>query len=243
MNIHTIFNFIIIIFILHIIILNIQYSYSFGNKSNVENYENNTNNTNGNDFDTLDFLKNNDTNNKSDEEFKKKLLKYAQADYEPSKENTFEKKNIFPVEASNTYLNDNNQPNFESNVADTAKFYNINYDNLNETNLRSTSIQNLRNYENLNKEKLPVSIDTVSNQPCTVKEYGRESTTLPDNWSYKNEIPMNGGSMNGIFGFDSLESQFAIYNPNKLTLQTVKEDNNFKNIPHDDLRKPIIYEN
>ena len=53
---------------------------------------------------------------------------------------------------------------------------------------------------------------------------------------------MNGGIMNGIVGFDSLESQFAIYNPNKLNLQ-VDNENKFNNIPHDDLRKPIVYEN
>ena len=53
---------------------------------------------------------------------------------------------------------------------------------------------------------------------------------------------MNGGKINGIVGFDTLESQFAIYNPNKLNLQTANQ-NNFNNIPHDDLRKPIVYEN
>jgi hypothetical protein len=53
---------------------------------------------------------------------------------------------------------------------------------------------------------------------------------------------MNGGNMNGIIGFDSLESQFAIYNPNKLNLQSANS-NNFDNIPHNDLRKPIVYEN
>ena len=55
-------------------------------------------------------------------------------------------------------------------------------------------------------------------------------------------MPMNGGNMNGIVGFDTLESQYSIYNPNKLNIQQ-NDDTKFKNIPHDDLRKPIIYEN
>ena len=70
----------------------------------------------------------------------------------------------------------------------------------------------------------------------------RESTVNPDNWTYKNELPMNGGNMNGIIGFDALESQFSIYNPNKLNLQDANSSN-FDNIPHNDLRKPIVYEN
>jgi len=149
-----------------------------------------------------------------------------------------ENKNLNKVSASNTYVSDNNEPNFESNVADISKFYKFNYDNLNEDQLKSTSI------EKLNKDNISIdtNIDVKSKEPCNVKNYGRETIVTPDNWNYKNELPMNGGNMNGIIGFDSLESQFAIYNPNKLNLQTSVE-NKFNNIPHDDLRKPIIYEN
>lgn len=230
MDIKIIINSILIIFILHIIILNINYSYTYGKKSNVENFKD------SNEYSKdLDFLKS-DAN--SNEEFKKKLLKYIQEDDNTIKDNKFENKNVIDIKASNTYLNDNNVPNFESNVADTSKFYVNNYDNLNEDQLKATSIEDL----NKLKDKSNVSIDVQSNLPCNVKSYGRESTATPDNWTYKDELPMNGGTMNGIVGFDGLESQFAIYNPNKLNLQTVNE-NKFNNIPHDDLRKPIIYEN
>lgn len=231
MNIRIIINSLIIIFIIHIIILNLNYSYDFGKKKEIEKF-------------SMSFLTDN-SDNKLNEEFKKKMLKYIQSDYTPHVENKFEEKNLHQVEASNTFLSNNNNPNFESNVADISKFYNINYDNLNENDLKSTSINNLKNFESLNKnkEKEHMTIDVQSKEPCNVKSYGRESTTLPDTWLYKDELPMNGGKMNGIFGFDSLESQFAIYNPNKLNLQTVNDNDNLKNIPHDDLRKPIIYEN
>jgi hypothetical protein len=230
MNIRIVINSLILIFIIHIVILNINYSYDIGNKKNIERFTDDNN---------IDFLMENNSNNNSDDDFKQKMMKYIQQDYEKPKENKFESKNLYPVEASNTYLSDNNVPNFESNVADTKKFYTINYDNLDEKNLKSTSINNLKNYENLDKETL---LNNNQSEPCHIKEYGRESIKLPDNWNYKNELPMNGGNMNGIFGFDSLESQFAIYNPNKLNLQSSDKEKN-DNIPHNDLRKPIVYEN
>ena len=183
----------------------------------------------------MKFLTSNDTSN---DEFKKKLMKYIE-EPEIIKETEFENKNINKVGASNTYLNNNNVPNFESNVADISKFYKINYDNLNEDQLKSTSIESLNK---INKDKEITIIDSQSKEACNIKDYGRTSTVTPDNWVYKDELPMNGGNMNGIVGFDNLESQFAIFNQNKLNLQSVN-DNDYNNIPHNDLRKPIIYEN
>lgn len=228
MDIRIIINSIIIIFILHIIILNINFNVVIGtkNKTNIESFIDVKENS-------INFLTEN--NNNRDDEFKKKLMKYIKED-ELTKEINFENDNLNKVQASNSYLSENNVPNFESNVADIKKFYNINYDNLNESELKSTSIDTLKKINEV------VTVDTHSKPPCKEVIFGRESTVNPDNWKYKNELPMNGGSMNGIFGFDSLESQFAIYNPNKLNLQTVNEDK-FENIPHDDLRKPIVYEN
>jgi hypothetical protein len=240
MNIRIVINSLILIFIIHIIILNLNYSYTFGSKNNLEKFTD----KGIDDTNSINFLMEDNNVNKNDEEFKKKMLKYIQQDYEPKKDNKFEEKNTYPVEPSNSFLSDNNVPNFESNVADTKKFYTINYDNMDENTLKSTSIDNLKNYESLNKnkDKENITIDSKLNEPCLIKEFGRESTKLPDTWKYKNELPMNGGPMNGIHGFDTLESQFAIYNPSKLNLQN-SDNSNFDNIPHNDLRKPIVYEN
>ena len=234
MDIKIIINSFIILFILHIIILNINYSKDIG-KKNIENFKD-SNKEKISKEKSLDFLMGD--KEESDNDFKKKLLKYIQEDVS-IKESEFENKNLNKIMPSNSFVNNNNTPNFESNVADISKFYKINYDNLDETQLKETSIDDLNK---IGKEKDTISIDTQSKQPCNVKNYGRESTVTPDNWVYKDELPMNGGNMNGIIGFDSLESQFAIYNPNKLNLQTANS-NNFDNIPHDDLRKPIVYEN
>ena len=215
MDFKIIINSLLIILILHIIILNINYSINIGKKIK-ESFEDKPE-------DSINFLTTNDTTNANDE-FKKKLLKYIQQD-PPIVENEFENKNLNKVQPSNSFLSNNNEPNFESNVADISKFYNINYDSLSENQLKSTSVELLQ-----------------KTKECNTKPFGREPTVNPDTWGYKNELPMNGGIMNGIVGFDSLESQFAIYNPNKLNLQ-VDNENKFNNIPHDDLRKPIVYEN
>ena len=229
MDIRVIINGLIIIFILHIILLNINYTVTIGNKKSYENFESNidiNNNTeNGSNDKTMKFLTETYDNNNDNDDFQKKLMKYIE-EPQPVKENKFEQKNVSQVLPSNNFIGTNNVPNFESNVANVSKFYNINYDNLTETKLKEVST---------------VETPTV-NQQTPIKHEGRESTELPLTWEYKNELPMNGGSMNGVFGFNSLESQFAIYNGNKLNLQCAN-DNNFNNIPHDDLRKPIIYEN
>ena len=228
MDIKIIINSLIILFIMHIIILNINYRVVIGKKNDIEKFTDSDSNDN-----SMNFLMNN-----NNDEFKQKLLKYMQQN-EVVQETEFENKNINKVSPSNSYLSDNNDPNFESNVADISKFYKFNYDNLNEDQLKSTSIEKL-NKDNKIKEN--INIEPQTNDHGNVKNYGRESAVTPDNWVYKDELPMNGGQMNGIIGFDSLESQFAIYNPNKLNLQNSAE-NKFSNIPHDDLRKPIVYEN
>lgn len=214
MDIKIIINSLLIILILHIIILNINYTISIGTKIK-ESFVVKTNE------DSINFLT---TNNDANDEFKKKLLKYVQQDV-PVVETEFENKNLNKIQPSNSFLSNNNEPNFESNVADVSKFYKINFDSLNENELKTTSVELLKKTEE-----------------CKKVDYVRESTVNPDTWGYKNELPMNGGIMNGIVGFDSLESQFAIYNPNKLNLQ-IETENKFNNIPHDDLRKPIVYEN
>jgi hypothetical protein len=248
MDIKIIINSLIIIFILHIIILNINYSYNIGNNiknkehygnSNVDKEENKPENISENKSDkSMNFLKNNNSSDKEDEEFKKKLMKYIHID-EKEKVTEFEEKNLNKIMPSNTFLSDNNVPNFESNVANISKFYNINFDNLDEDQLKSTSLENL----NLIREKTFQVKNENSNEPTKdTNHLGRKSVENPNNWNYKNELPMNGGSMNGISGFDSLESQFSSYTPNKLNIQQ-PDSSNFNNIPHNDLRKPIVYEN
>jgi len=71
MNIRIIINSLILIFIIHIIILNINYSYDIGNKKNIENFS---------DDNTVSFLMDNVNTNNKDDDFKQKMMKYIQQD-------------------------------------------------------------------------------------------------------------------------------------------------------------------
>ena len=217
----------------------------FGKKSNTiaENFVNN----NSNSETSMNFLLDNSNDSSADEEFKKKMLKYINQDSNintNTNTNEFYEKNYNRVEPSNTFVSNMNKPNFESNVADISKFYKINYDNLDENELKSTSIDSLKNQNirhNLEQNQTQNNPQKVSSDIHKQPEEGRQTEQVPNYWDYKNELPMNGGLINGIGGFDSLESQFALYNPNKLNLKE-DSDNNYKNIPHNDLRKPVVYE-
>jgi hypothetical protein len=232
MNYRIIIHALILLFILHIIIINTNYTVTIGKK--VENFRNTfipEKRTNKKDKvermendNSLNFLGDSDKDN----DFIQKMNAFSQ---EKNIESNFDKKNEFPVIPSNGILNNENVPNFESNVADTPKFFNINnsYDNLNESGLKSTSIQDL------NKKTT-----TVLEKEIPIDNQVRQSNERPNNWEYSNEFAMNGGSMGGIVGFDGIESQFADFG----SLLNMKKDDNEKNednIPHDDLRKPVVY--
>ena len=251
MNLNIIIHALIIIFILHIILINIKYSVTIGysNKNNVEKMTNQKEfyiGEKNKDDESIDFLLGN--NNKKDDLFKKKMNDYIKdIQFNKTETKSFDDKNEFPVEASNNYLDNKETPNFESNVIDTSKFYeinkhndNLNYDNLNEKDLKETSLSSLgisnTSPDNLFKDKNN-NLTNINIDSNTV----RQSTINPDNWKYKNEFPMNGGLMNGIVGFDELESQYADFG----SFLQVKNNTTqpFEKIPHDDLRKPIIYNN
>ena len=235
MNFQIIIHAVIIIFILHVILINLDFNVSIG--KNVENYQSN-NNTNVNDRSLNFLLADDDSNN--DDVFKKKMNNYINnldnLSNEKKTETEFQKLNELPVQASNSNLNNENVPNFESDVMDTFKYYKINnnYDNMTENELKATSINNLDDKKKLfeEKENKIVDVDVKSN---TV----RESNVNPDNWTYKNEVPMNGGVMGSIVGFDGLESQYANFSDFFKLGNNDKEK--FENVPHDDLRKPIVY--
>ena len=237
MNFQIIIHAVIIIFILHVILINLNFNISIG--KNIEKFssKDDTKSTDN----SLNFLLAND-NSKDDDVFKKKMNQYINnlnyMSNEKKTETEFQKKNEYPVQPSNSSVNNENVPNFESDVTDTFTYYKINsnYDNMSENELKATSIENLDNKKDLFKESNNkiVDVDVKSNEV-------RQSNVNPDNWTYKNEVPMNGGKMGSIVGFDGLESQFA--NFSDFFKMGSSDKQNFENVPHDDLRKPIIYNN
>ena len=219
MNYRILIHALILIFIIHIIIINIDYEINIGKK--IENFKNNSSNEDKKkDNKSLDFLLENKDN---DNEFMAKMKSISDSQILNTKEKD---DSVIP---SNGFLNNENIPNFESNVEDTSKFYKIqnNYDNLNENDLKTTSI------EDLNKKSNNVVVDVPPNHNTNT----RKSEDKPATWEYNNELAMNGALMNGISGFDGLESQYANFGT-PINLESSK--NNYENIPHDDLRKPVV---
>ena len=98
------------------------------------------------------------------------------------------------VVASNKYIDDKNDANFQSNVLNTNKFYQKNNDN------PSDEVENSKEDENMNSF---TEISEYSNQPVS--------------WNYKEELVMNGGELiDGITGYDNLVDQyFMVETPKK----------------------------
>ena len=161
MNFNIIIHALIIIFILHVIIINLDYTITIGNKRNIhENMANQKQTKNiekNNETESLDFLLG---NSKKNDAFQQKMNNYIkEIQVRKNETQNFDTKNEFPVIAANSFLDNENTPNFESNVADTPKFYKINnnddtskfansYDNLNENELKQTSLSSLKNNSN-----------------------------------------------------------------------------------------------
>jgi hypothetical protein len=227
MNLKYLINIFLIIFVIHIVLINLDFNLKIGHVK-AEHFTNSKNQPTPN----VNFLMGNSEGN---DEFQQKLMKYMQVDVKQPTITEFEKKNTSEVKPMDEYASDNNVPNFESNVLDFSKFYNVSFDNMSENDLKkATPICNTAS------ERASKPAEISGNDSMCDEKTVRQAQELPVSWQYKNELPMNGGAMNGIVGFDSLESQFSSFSGMNMDLQP-SDDNNFKNIPHDDLRKPIVY--
>jgi hypothetical protein len=222
MNFRVIIHALILLFILHIIIINIDYEINIGNtkESFINPLKNKTEDN------SLDFLL---ESKEKDNEFINRMNEISNSLENPPKKSEFQEKNEHTVLPGNNYLNQENTPNFESNVLDTSKLYKIqnNYDSLNENQLQSTSLEDLNKKTN----NIITEVTKIDNQV-------RQAEEKPNVWEYNNEFAMNGGPMNGIVGFDGLESQYSNFG----SVFDVKKNDNpeYNEIPHDDLRKPVV---
>lgn len=163
MNLKIIINALLIIFVLHLLLQNMEYSVEIGNSNSSK---------------SMDFLLG--SNKVENFEARDNLLKFLETD---------------DPKPSNSNLENNNTPNFSSDNQDISKFF-TNYDNLDEKEL-SNQLKPLNDYDRS-------------------QEYmDGEQSMLSQQWQYKNETPMNGGSLGNnmsVVGFDSLDSNFASIN-------------------------------
>ena len=140
------------------------------------------------------------------------------------------------VTPANTYddIDRKNQPNFESNVLDYTQFYKINDPN----------VPGKITPKKLADRNLPMTRPPISPMPLTLPDNGRNpvrpAINAPDRWEYANELPMNGGMFGSIVGVDDSEGLFGSYDANAVAIKQCAKEVIAK-IPHDDLRKPIVY--
>ena len=221
MNYKIIFNALIIILILHLLINNLEFkeildfSNHRENYANIDNQEKNNTQVENKTGNQQAQVENNSETSEIKEDFQNELLDYA-------KSLKFDSNNdILP---GNYYESDENVPNFESNVANVSKFYKNNFDSLEK--------QDLINLDTSNK---------LINEVGCVGRQTNSSDDQPEYWKYQNELPMNGGKMGGVVGFDSLEGQYGLYDDNRnATGDSCNKSGIDLNIPSNDLRKPDI---
>lgn len=224
MNYKVIFNALIIILIVHLLIINLDFNeiLDFSSTGTVEGYQDNTHDDQDGNMQNLlnqQVGDNDSTNTSEDEEtkedFQNELLDYAKSiKFDSSTD-------ILPM---NYYESNENTPNFESNVANVSKFYDNNYENLSRDDLK----------------QLDTSNQLVNEVGCVGRQTN-SSDDQPDYWKYQNELPMNGGDMGGIVGFDSLDGQYGLYDDNgQATGQACTSDGMNLDLQNNDLRKPDV---
>ena len=141
------------------------------------------------------------------------------------------------IKPSNFWLSNDSIPNYGSNITNVADYYEINktFDGIEKDNLVET------NYNSVDKER-KIMEDTIIDKQTQQSSFldtntnDNQHTLKPDTWSYKNELPMNGGLFNGISGFDSMNDSLAVYDANDLNIE--KCDNS-ECSPIDDLRNGV----
>ena len=156
------------------------------------------------------------------------------------------------ITPSNTYdkMDSLNVPNFESNVLDYTKFYKINRNN-DEVKPNSKpkpksgdSLLPVVRNNYINQVSTPENSVSVSPRPFNSVDTGkiasRPSRGLPDRWEYANDLPMNGGMFGSIVGLDSSESLYSSFDGANVSFKKCAQEV-VARIPHNDLRKPIVY--
>lgn len=125
------------------------------------------------------------------------------------------------VNPANFYTQNFNTPNFTTDVLDLRKFYD--YD-LPASKSSGSSTDNNSSGNMLRKAKedtFPWLEGPDKNKPKNIME--------SDYWSYKEELPMNGGSFDGLVGYQNMGGAFAFFDQYKPVAETHPK-------PTDDLR-------
>ena len=114
------------------------------------------------------------------------------------------------VNPSNFYTQDYNTPNFTTDVMDLRKYYD--YDlpakpQKEKEPIIPTVPENGEMFRKANEDNFPWLEGQDKNENKNIME--------SDYWSYKDELPMNGGSFNGIVGYQNMGDSFSFFNQYK----------------------------
>jgi len=214
-------NSLLLIIIFYLLLDCIPHRYVFGDTKN-NSYMNRSENFDGNSGDEIE-VKDNSIN---------ELYDYMDNKFDRLSTDAINSNDVKP---DNYYMNDNNTPNFNSGVVNTARFYDMNMDGVMPDKLQQSTYISPGG----NKEMEDVMVDKQSKDSSYIDSVtNKEQVFKPDTWQYKNELPMNGGAFNGLLGFDSQGGNYAIYSKTELELE--KCDNETKCSKVDDLRNGMM---
>lgn len=112
------------------------------------------------------------------------------------------------INPGNFYENDFNTPNFVSNVTDVREYYDYNtYNDKTENEVPKTPYKEQTRFP----ENSSQIIDKASLRPAYLHPEATGENLPMDQWYYKDELPMNGGSFGNITGFDDLGYANAVF--------------------------------
>jgi hypothetical protein len=115
------------------------------------------------------------------------------------------------VNPANFYTQNFNTPNFTTDVLDLRKFYD--YDlpasksSTDLTNNKSSGNNDGEMFQRAKEDAFPWLEGPDKNKKKNVME--------SDYWSYKDELPMNGGSFDGMVGYQNMGGSFAFFDQYK----------------------------
>ena len=110
------------------------------------------------------------------------------------------------IRGDNFYKTDYNTPQFNSNLTDVQSFYNMNYD-VNDCTHSGFDGINLHNM--LNQQKKASKIEGFKNNQQGNNYQNVNPDYQPEEWRYKNDLPMNGGNQEGVVGYTKIEDDYA----------------------------------
>ena len=141
------------------------------------------------------------------------------------------------INPANFYTQDFNTPNFTTNVTDLRKFYS--YDNPPNDATAQIAIpkQPYDNAPRINKFATNQIEQQVASDPSWLVPQKQNASGLEwqtDFWTYKNEVPMNGGDFGGITGYESMGEGYSNFYTKTDNDIVMEQEAILK--PNDDLR-------